>query len=395
MMDHVMTSYARLPIAFERGEGVWLWDDKGNKYLDAVAGVAVNGLGHCHPKLVAALREQAGKLIHSSNLYNITLQEKLAARLCELSGMDNVFFCNSGAEANETAIKLARKYGNERGVTNPSIVVTEKSFHGRTLAALSATGIRKAQAGFEPLVQGFVRVPHNDIEAVEAVGRNDPSIVAVLVETVQGESGVNIARTDYLQRLRKLCDEKQWLLMLDEVQTGIGRTGKWFGHQHAGILPDVMPLAKGLGGGVPIGACLARGAASKLFKPGSHGSTFGGTPLICAASLAVLQAMQDEGVIENAVRMGEYIRACVREAIGNHPSVVDIRGQGLMIGIELDRPCGEIVKQGLAQGILINVAGDTTIRLVPPLTINKNEVDYLMGVLLPLIQNFIAQPKAA
>jgi len=240
-----------------------------------------------------------------------------------------------------------------------------------------------------------VRVPHNDIEAVEAVGRNDPSIVAVLVETVQGESGVNIARTDYLQRLRKLCDEKQWLLMLDEVQTGIGRTGKWFGHQHAGILPDVMPLAKGLGGGVPIGACLARGAASKLFKPGSHGSTFGGTPLICAASLAVLQAMQDEGVIENAVRMGEYIRACVREAIGNHPSVVDIRGQGLMIGIELDRPCGEIVKQGLAQGILINVAGDTTIRLVPPLTINKNEVDYLMGVLLPLIQNFIAQPKAA
>lgn len=394
-MDHVMTSYARLPIAFERGEGVWLWDDKGNKYLDAVAGVAVNGLGHCHPKLVAALREQAGKLIHSSNLYNVTLQEKLAARLCELSGMDNVFFCNSGAEANETAIKLARKYGNERGVTNPSIVVTEKSFHGRTLAALSATGSRKAQAGFEPLVQGFVRVPHNDIEAVEAVGRNDPSIVAVLLETVQGESGVNIARTDYLQRLRKLCDEKQWLLMLDEVQTGIGRTGKWFGHQHAGIVPDVMPLAKGLGGGVPIGACLARGAAAKLFKPGSHGSTFGGTPLICAASLAVLQAMQDEGVIENAVRMGEYIRTRVREAIGTHPSVVDIRGQGLMIGIELDRPCGEIVKQGLAKGILINVAGDTTVRLVPPLIINKSEVDYLLGVLLPLIQDFVAQPKAA
>jgi acetylornithine aminotransferase len=390
-----MTSYARLPIAFERGEGVWLWDEKGNKYLDAVAGVAVNGLGHCHPKLVAALREQAGKLIHSSNLYNITLQEKLAARLCELSGMDNVFFCNSGAEANETAIKLARKYGNERGVTNPSIVVTEKSFHGRTLAALSATGSRKAQAGFEPLVQGFVRVPHNDIEAVEAVGRNDPSIVAVLLETVQGESGVNIARTDYLQRLRKLCDEKQWLLMLDEVQTGIGRTGKWFGHQHAGIVPDVMPLAKGLGGGVPIGACLARGAAAKLFKPGSHGSTFGGTPLICAASLAVLQAMQDEGVIDNAVRMGEYIRTRVREAIGTHPSVVDIRGQGLMIGIELDRPCGDLVKQGLAKGILINVAGDTTIRLVPPLIINKSEVDYLLGVLLPLIQDFIAQPKAA
>ncbi len=394
-MDHVMTSYARLPITFERGEGVWLWDDKGNKYLDAVAGVAVNSLGHCHPKLVAAIREQAGKLIHTSNLYNIALQEKLAARLCELSGMDNVFFCNSGAEANETAIKLARKYGNERGVTNPSIVVTEKSFHGRTLAALSATGSRKAQAGFEPLVQGFVRVPHNDIEAVEAVGRNDPSIVAVLVETVQGESGVNIARSEYLQRLRKLCDEKQWLLMLDEVQTGIGRTGKWFGHQHAGIVPDVMPLAKGLGGGVPIGACLARGAAAKLFKPGSHGSTFGGTPLICAASLAVLQAMQDEGVIENAVRMGDYIRTRVREAIGTHSSVVEIRGQGLMIGIELDRPCGEIVKQGLAKGILINVAGDTTIRLVPPLNINKIEVDYLLGVLLPLIQDFIAQPKAA
>lgn len=390
-----MTSYARLPITFERGEGVWLWDDKGNKYLDAVAGVAVNSLGHCHPKLVAAIREQAGKLIHTSNLYNIALQEKLAARLCELSGMDNVFFCNSGAEANETAIKLARKYGNERGVTNPSIVVTEKSFHGRTLAALSATGSRKAQAGFEPLVQGFVRVPHNDIEAVEAVGRNDPSIVAVLVETVQGESGVNIARSEYLQRLRKLCDEKQWLLMLDEVQTGIGRTGKWFGHQHAGIVPDVMPLAKGLGGGVPIGACLARGAAAKLFKPGSHGSTFGGTPLICAASLAVLQAMQDEGVIENAVRMGDYIRTRVREAIGTHSSVVEIRGQGLMIGIELDRPCGEIVKQGLAKGILINVAGDTTIRLVPPLNINKIEVDYLLGVLLPLIQDFIAQPKAA
>ena len=394
-MDHVMTSYARLPITFERGEGVWLWDDKGNKYLDAVAGVAVNGLGHCHPKLVAAIREQAGKLIHTSNLYNIALQEKLAARLCELSGMDNVFFCNSGAEANETAIKLARKYGNERGVTNPAIVVMEGSFHGRTLAALSASGSRKAQAGFEPLVQGFVRVPYNDFEAVETVARNDPSIVAVLAEVIQGESGVNLARIEYLQALRKLCDEKGWLMMIDEVQTGIGRTGKWFGHQHAGILPDVMPLAKGLGGGVPIGACSARGAAAKLFKPGSHGSTFGGTPLMCAASLATLQAMQDEKMLDNAVRVGEFIRAKVREALGRHPSVVDIRGQGLMIGIELDRPCGDIVKQGMAKGVLINVAGDTTVRLVPPLIITETEASYLLGVLIPLIQEFVAQPKAA
>ncbi len=394
-MDHVMTSYARLPITFERGEGVWLWDDKGNKYLDAVAGVAVNGLGHCHPKLVAAICDQARKLIHSSNLYNVALQEKLAARLCELSGMDNAFFCNSGAEANETAIKLARKYGNERGVVNPSIVVMEKSFHGRTLAALSATGSRKAQAGFEPLVQGFVRVPYNDFEAVETVARNDPSIVAVLLETVQGESGINIARIEYLKKLRKLCDEKQWLMMIDEVQTGIGRTGTWFGFQHAGILPDVMPLAKGLGGGVPIGACLARGAAAKLFKPGSHGSTFGGNPLVCAAALATLQTMAEDKLLENAVRMGDFIRAKVREAIGNHPGVVEIRGQGLMIGIELDRPCGDLVKQGMAKGILINVAGDTVVRLVPPLIIHETEANYLLGVLLPLIQEFIAQPKAA
>jgi acetylornithine/N-succinyldiaminopimelate aminotransferase len=394
-MEHVMTSYARLPITFERGEGVWLWDDRGNKYLDAVAGVAVNGLGHCHPKLVRAICEQAGKLIHSSNLYNVALQEKLAARLCDLSGMDSVFFCNSGAEANETAIKLARKYGNERGVSNPSIVVMEKSFHGRTLAALSASGSRKAQAGFEPLVQGFVRVPYNDFEAVQSVARNDPSIVAVLAEVIQGESGVNLARIEYLHALRKLCDEKGWLLMIDEVQTGIGRTGKWFGHQHAGILPDVMPLAKGLGGGVPIGACLARGVAAKLFKPGSHGSTFGGNPLVCAAALATLDTMAEEKLLENAVRVGEFIRAQVREAIGNHPSVVEIRGQGLMIGIELDRPCGELVTQGLTKGILINVAGDTTVRLIPPLVMSLNDATHLLGVLLPMIQNFIAQPKAA
>jgi acetylornithine aminotransferase len=389
-MSHLMNTYARLPVAFERGEGVWLWDTNGKRYLDAVAGVAVNTLGHAHPALAAALCEQARTLVHTSNLYEIPLQEALAARLCALSGMDRAFFCNSGAEANEAAIKLARLYGHQKGIDLPTVLVMEKSFHGRTMATLTATGSRKVQAGFEPLVSGFARVPFNDLDAARQAVEHNPNIVAVLVEPVQGEGGINIPDPGYLPGLRKLCDERGLLLMLDEVQTGIGRTGAWFAHQGSGILPDVMALAKGLGGGMPIGACLARGAAAEVFKPGNHGSTFGGNPLACRAALTVLRVVEEERLIDNAQRVGTALREMLAESLRGVAGVVAVRGQGLMLGIELDRPCGDIVRRALEQGLLVNVTSDRVIRLVPPLVIGEAEARMLSDGLTAVIRDFLA-----
>jgi acetylornithine/N-succinyldiaminopimelate aminotransferase len=394
-MSHLMNTYARLPVAFTRGEGVWLWDAQGKRYLDALAGVAVNAIGHSHPKLVAALRDQVGKLIHTSNIYRIEAQEKLADKIAQLSGMETVFFCNSGAEANEAAIKIARYYGHKKGIENPNIVVLEKSFHGRTLATLSATGSRKVQAGFEPLVSGFVRVPFNDLEAVRRVATSNKNVVAILAELVQGEGGVGVCDSGYLKGLRDICDANGWLLMLDEVQTGIGRTGKMFGFQHYGVTPDVMTLAKGLGGGVPIGACVAKGTAATLFQPGSHGSTFGGNILASTAGLATLDIVESENVCQNAAEMGEHIRAGLKRALAETPGVKEIRGQGLLIGIELDRPCGEIVKTALDAGLLINVTADTVVRLVPPLIISRAEADQLVNEVAPLIRTFLMKPAAA
>jgi len=397
-MSHLMNTYARLPVVFERGEGVWLWDTEGKQYLDALAGVAVNGLGHAHPRLTAALQEQVGRLIHTSNIYRIAAQEQLADRLASLSGMDNVFFCNSGCEANEAAIKLARYYGHKKGIESPAIVVMERAFHGRTMATLSATGSRKVQAGFEPLVSGFVRVPFDDLEAVRRVAANNRNVVAVLVELIQGEGGIQICHDGYLKGLREICDAHGWLLMLDEVQSGIGRTGTWFAFQHSCVKPDVMTLAKGLGSGVPIGACLARGDAAQLFKPGSHGSTFGGNPLACRAALETLTIMESEGVLANAVAMGDAIRAGLATKFAGVAGVKQIRGVGMMIGIELDRPCGQLVQRALAAGLLINVTADTVIRLVPPLVYTRAHVDELVDRLAPLVTAFLAesaQPQAA
>lgn len=384
-----MNTYGRLPVRAVKGEGVWLYDESGKRYLDLVAGVAVNGLGHAHPKLVKALSEQLSTLIHCSNLYEIPLAETAAARIAELSGMDKVFFCNSGCEANEAAIKLARLWGNKKGVSNPTIIVTEKSFHGRTMATLSATGNRKIQAGFAPLVTGFVHVPYNDIAAIEAQAALHPNTVAILVEPVQGEGGVNVPSVQYLQELRKLCDQQGWLLMLDEIQTGIGRTGTWFAHQHAGILPDVMTLAKGLGSGVPVGACVARGQAAETFQPGNHGSTFGGNPLACRAVVETLSIMQEEGLLEHANTMGNYIRSAFKQALSDTPGVKDIRGLGLMIGLELDRPCAALVKLALEKNMLINVTSDNVIRLVPPLILQQPEADLLVTELSALIKHFL------
>ncbi len=390
-MSHVMNTYSRLPVTFERGEGVWLWDTAGKRYLDALAGVAVCGLGHCHPRYTAALQAQAGKLVHTSNIYGIGLQEQLANRLAALSGMDNVFFCNSGCEANEAAIKLARLYGHQKGIEAPAIVVLEQAFHGRTIATLSATGSRKVQAGFEPLVAGFVRVPFDNLEAVRRVAENNRNVVAVLVELIQGEAGVNVCHDDYLRGLRTICDANGWLLMLDEVQSGIGRTGQWFAFQHAGVKPDVMSLAKGLGNGVPIGACLASGAAAKLFKPGHHGSTFGGNPLVCAAALSTLAIIEEDGLMKNAETIGDFIRAQFREKLAGLPGVRDIRGKGMMIGIELDKPCGDIVEIALRAGLLINVTADNVIRLLPPLTYTRENAQYLVDHLTPLIKDELAK----
>jgi acetylornithine aminotransferase len=389
-----MNTYSRLPVSFVRGEGVWLWDEAGRRYLDAIAGIAVNTLGHAHPELVRTIAAQAGRLIHVSNLYQIDEQEKLADKLAAISGMDNAFLCNSGCEANEAAIKIARLYGHKKGVAKPAIVVMEKSFHGRTLATLSATGNAKVQKGFEPLVPGFIRVPFNDIAAVRRAA-GDRDIVAVLVEPIQGEGGINLSTMQYLRDLRALCDQHGWLLLLDEVQCGLGRTGKWFVYQHAGILPDVMPLAKGLGSGVPIGVCLARGAAAQTFEPGNHGSTFGGNPLACAAALATLEAIERQDLLRNAERVGALLLAGLREGLAGLDGVVEIRGHGLMLGIELDRPCGVLARRALEAGLLINVTMDTVIRLLPALVMKETEARQLLSTLLPLARDFLAQPAAA
>ncbi|MBS1217540.1 MAG: aspartate aminotransferase family protein [Proteobacteria bacterium] len=390
-MSHVMNTYGRLPVTFDRGEGVWLWDTAGKRYLDALAGVAVCGLGHCHPRYTAALQAQAGRLVHTSNIYGIALQEQLADRLAALSGMDNAFFCNSGCEANEAAIKLARLYGHQKGVEAPAIVVLEHAFHGRTIATLSATGSRKVQAGFEPLVAGFVRVPFDDLEAVRRVAENNRNVVAVLVELIQGEGGINICHDDYLHGLREICTANGWLLMLDEVQSGIGRTGKWFAFQHSGVMPDVMSLAKGLGNGVPIGACLAAGPAAKLFKPGNHGSTFGGNPLVCAAALSTLAIIEEDGLMQNAAAIGDFIRTQFGERLAGLPGIRDIRGKGMMIGIELDKPCKDIVERALHAGLLINVTADNVIRLLPPLTYTHENALHLVDHLTPLIKDELAR----
>jgi acetylornithine aminotransferase len=387
-----MHTYNRQAVTFTKGEGVWLWDTQGKIYLDALAGIAVNGLGHAHPKLVAAISQQAAKLIHTSNVYGIAEQAQLADKLAELSGMDKVFFCNSGCEANEAAIKLARLYGHYKEIENPAIVVMEHAFHGRTLATLSATGNRKVQAGFEPLVTGFVRVPFDDLDAVRLVAQNNPNVVALLVEPVQGEGGINIPAdgANYLRGLREICDKHGWLLMLDEVQSGIGRTGTWFAFQHASIVPDVMTLAKGLGSGVPIGACLAHGKAAEVFSPGKHGSTFGGNPLACVAGLTTLDAIEQEKLRENALAIGKLICDGLRNELNGVAGFTTIRNAGLMIGVELDRPCGDLVKQALEAGLLINVTSDKVIRLLPPLVINQQEAEQLVEILSGLIRKFLS-----
>lgn len=388
-----MNTYMRQPVTFVKGEGVWLWDDKGEKYLDALAGVAVNGLGHAHPKLVQAISEQAAKLIHVSNIYNIAEQEALADKLCEISGMDKVFFCNSGCEANEASIKLARLYGYGKGIQNPTIIVMNQSFHGRTMATLSATGNVKVQTGFQPLVSGFVHVPYDDIAAVKQALANNPSVVAILVEPVQGEGGINIPKdaSAYLEALRKICDEHDCLLMLDEVQTGIGRTGTWFAFQHTAIMPDVMSLAKGLGSGVPIGACVARGKAAEVFTYGKHGSTFGGNPLACAAGLATLKAIDEEGLRENSEKIGAFINQGFAAEFKNTKGITAIRNAGLMIGVELDRPCADLVKMALAEHLLINVTADNVVRLLPPLVMNEAEALELVQRLSAVIKAFLAK----
>lgn len=388
-MSHLMNTYARLPVAFSHGEGVWLFDETGKRYLDALAGIAVSTLGHNHPRLVGAIAQQAACVLHTSNLYRIPLQEELSDRLAALSGMEEVFFCNSGCEANEAAIKLARFYGHRRGVDQPAIIVMENAFHGRTMATLSATGNRKTQAGFEPLVSGFVRVPYKDIDAIRKVAEHNANVVAVMLEMVQGEGGINIADETFQRELREVCDARDWLMICDEVQCGIGRTGHWFGFQAAGIRPDVMTLAKGLGSGVPIGACLTSGRAAGLFGPGNHGSTFGGNPLACAAGLETLATIEEGGLMANATAVGGHIRQGFREALDGVSGVVDIRGRGLMIGIELDRPCGDLVRQALDEGLLINVTAERVIRLLPPLIFTEQDAETLVSILAPLIRKHL------
>lgn len=389
-MSHLMQTYARLPVTFSHGEGCRVTDTNGKTYLDALSGIAVNTLGHNHPALVRAISEQAGRLLHVSNLYGIREQEQLADRLCALSAMSEVFFCNSGCEANEAAIKLARFYGHKRGIETPTIIVMEKAFHGRTMATLSATGNRKAQAGFEPLVSGFVRVPYDDLDAIKAVAEHNQNIVAVMVEIIQGEGGIHLASSGFQKGVRQLCDDNGWLLICDEVQCGMARTGKWFGYQHAGIQPDIATLAKGLGSGVPIGACMAGGKAAGLFGPGNHGSTFGGNPLACSAALTTIDTIEQDGLMANAEKVGALIRQLYAEALAGVAGVVEIRGHGLMIGIELDRPCGELVSQALAAGLLINVTAEKVIRLLPPLIFSENEAKELVDRSVPLIKAFLA-----
>ena len=391
-MPHVMNTYGRLPIALSHGKGCWVWDTEGRRYLDALGGIAVNTLGHGHPKLVPALQDQVAKLIHSSNYYEVPLQEQLAATLCELSGLDSVFFCSTGLEANEGALKIARKYGHDRGISRPEIIVYEKAFHGRSIATLSATGNPKVQKGFEPLVEGFVRVPLNDLAAVEEVARTNPNVVAVFLETIQGEGGINPSRWEYLQGLRRLCDDSGWLLMLDEVQCGIGRTGKWFAHQWAGVVPDVMPLAKGLGSGVPIGAVVTGPKASGVLGPGNHGTTFGGNPLSMRAGVETLRIMREDSVMENAAAVGARLKMGLERELGAFAGVKEIRGAGLMLGIELDRPCGILLNRAAEAGLMISVTADSVIRLVPPLILSADEADQIVALLSPLVKAFLAEP---
>jgi acetylornithine aminotransferase len=387
-----MNTYARQPVAFVRGEGVWLWDESGKKYLDALAGIAVNTLGYAHPRLTRALRERIDSgVLHTSNLWRIPMQEAAADRLAEITGLDEVFFCNSGLEANEAAIKVARKYGHERGIAEPAIIVMEKAFHGRSLATLSATGSRKVQAGFEPLVSGFVRVPLNDLEAVRQVAEHNRNIAAVMVEPIQGEGGINVSRLEYLRGLKEICERQQWLFISDEVQCGLGRTGKWFVYQHAGFLPDVVPLAKGLGSGVPVGACIVGGRAKGVFKPGNHGSTFGGNPLAMTAVVTTIDTINDEGLLANAARVGDIIQSGLPRTEG----ITEVRGMGLMIGVETAQPCGELVKQALEAGLVINVTADNVIRMLPPLVMNEAQGREVLNRLVPLIKAFLEKRAAA
>jgi acetylornithine/N-succinyldiaminopimelate aminotransferase len=390
-MPHVMNTYGRLPFALSHGRGCRVWDTEGREYLDALGGIAVNTLGHAHPQLVAAIADQAGKLIHTSNYYQVPLQETLAAMLCERSGLASVFFCSTGLEANEAAIKLARKYGHDKGITRPEIIVCERAFHGRSLATLSATGNPKIQAGFGPLVEGFVRVPFNDAAAVRAIAETHPNVVAVLLEPVQGEGGINPARNDYLRELRAVCDEQGWLLMLDEVQCGIARTGKWFAYQWAGVQPDVMSLAKGLGSGVPVGALVVGERVKDVLGPGNHGSTFGGNPLAMRAAVETFKLIESEGLMRNAERVGEHLRHALRRALAGVDGLVEVRGEGLMIGIELARPCGVILTRAAEAGLLLSVTADTVIRLVPPLIFSVADADEVVAKLAPLIKAFLAE----
>ena len=388
---HTMNTYARLPVAMERGQGCRVWDVNGKSYLDGLGGIAVNTLGHAHPELVAALQEQVGKLIHCSNYYHVPNAEKLAKKLTELSGMSNVFFCCTGLEANEAALKLARKFGHDKGITNPQIVVYEHAFHGRSIATLSATGNPKVQKGFEPLVEGFIRVPLNDIEALKKATEGNPNVVAVFFETIQGEGGIHAMRVDYLKQVRQLCDERDWLMMVDEVQCGMGRTGKWFAHQWAGIVPDVMPLAKGLGSGVPIGAVVAGPKAAHIFQPGNHGTTFGGNPLAMRAGVETVRIMEEQGLLANAAKVGAHLKAALEQRLASNSGVKEVRGQGLMIGIELTKPCGVLTERALNAGLLLSVTADSVVRLVPPLILTEADADEIVGILVPLIEAFLKE----
>ena len=389
---HVMKTYGRLPLALSHGRGCWLWDTEGKKYLDGLGGIAVNTLGHAHPKLVPALTDQLGKIIHSSNYYLVPLQEQLAAKLCELSGLTNVFFCSTGLEANEGALKIARKYGHDKGIDRPEIIVYEAAFHGRSIATLSATGNPKVQAGFGPLVEGFVRVPLNDAAAIEQVAATNKNVVAVFLEVIQGEGGIRPTTIEYLRDVRRICDENGWLLMLDEVQCGMGRTGKWFAHQWAGIQPDVMPLAKGLGSGVPVGAIVCGPKAANVFGPGNHGTTFGGNPLAMRAGVETIRIMEEEGLLANAATVGAALKAGLERELAGVKGVADIRGQGLMLGIELDRPCGDILGLAASAGLMLSVTADKVIRLVPPLILTADEAAQIVAILCPIIKTFLAQP---
>jgi acetylornithine/N-succinyldiaminopimelate aminotransferase len=391
-IDPVMPTYAPQPVSFERGEGAWLYDTDGRRYLDCLSGIAVNTLGHNHPRLVAAITDQASKIIHTSNLFEIPLRRQLAQRLVDLSGMTNVFFCNSGLEANEAAIKIARLYGHNRGIELPEIVVYEKAFHGRSLATLSATGNVKVQKGFEPLVTGFVRVPLNDMSALDEIAANRPNVCAVFLEAIQGEGGIQPARIEYLKQVRALCDRKGWLMMVDEVQCGTGRTGRWFAHQYAGIVPDVMPLAKGLASGIPVGAVVAHGEAAHTFKAGNHGTTFGGNPLAMRAGLTTIDVMEEDRLLDNATAMGTLIMDGIRREMAGDAGLIEVRGNGLMIGIELDRPCSEIVGKALKAGLVLNVTADSVVRLLPPLIFNREQAEFTVATLAPILRDTVARP---